>query len=124
VTHAARLLAELRAPEIGERLTERSIIVQPLGAIEQHGPHLPLSTDSVVATAVAEAAVGRVGDEVDAWLLPTLQFTKSNEHAWSPGTVWLSATTLLAGGSCSSTATAATAPCSTWRPVSSGSPTA
>jgi creatinine amidohydrolase len=96
VTHAARLLAELRAPEIGERLTERSIIVQPLGAIEQHGPHLPLSTDSVVATAVAEAAVGRVGDEVDAWLLPTLQFTKSNEHAWSPGTVWLSATTLLA----------------------------
>jgi creatinine amidohydrolase len=70
--------------------------VQPLGAIEQHGPHLPLSTDSVVATAVAEGAVDRYGDEVDAWLLPTLEYTKSNEHAWSPGTVWLSATTLLA----------------------------
>ncbi len=61
----------------------RSIIVQPLGAIEQHGPHLPLSTDSVVATAVAEAAVAEVGDELDVWLLPTLQYTKSNEHAWS-----------------------------------------
>ena len=77
------------------RLTERSVIIQPLGAIEQHGPHLPLSTDSVVATAVAEAVVTEAGDELDLWLLPTLQFTKSNEHAWSPGTVWLSASTLL-----------------------------
>ncbi|MFM2183162.1 MAG: hypothetical protein RJB61_1456 [Actinomycetota bacterium] len=70
--------------------------MQPLGAIEQHGPHLPLSTDSVVATAVAEAAVERVGDPLDVWLLPTLEYTKSNEHAWSAGTIWLSATTLLA----------------------------
>lgn len=91
-----RRFADLRAPEVSERITERSIFVQPLGAIEQHGPHLPLSTDSVVATAVAEAAVEQFGDEVDAWLLPTLEYTKSNEHAWSPGTVWLSATTLLA----------------------------
>jgi creatinine amidohydrolase len=37
-----------------------------------------------------------VGDDLDVWLLPTLDYTKSNEHAWSPGTVWLSATTLLA----------------------------
>lgn len=81
---------------MGRVLSERSIIVQPLGAIEQHGPHLPLSTDSVVATAVAEAAVDRFGDELDLWLLPTLSVTKSNEHAWSPGTIWLSATTLLA----------------------------
>lgn len=79
-----------------EQITERSIFVQPLGAIEQHGPHLPLSTDSVVASAVATAAVERYGEELDAWLLPTLDYTKSNEHAWSPGTVWLSATTLLA----------------------------
>ena len=91
-----RYFPNLTGPQVGERLTDRSIIVQPLGAIEQHGPHLPLSTDSVVAAAVAEAAVAEVGDELDVWLLPTLQFTKSNEHAWSPGTVWLSATTLLA----------------------------
>ena len=96
IARPSRYFADLTGPEIGERLTERSIIVQPLGAIEQHGPHLPLSTDSVVATAVAEAAVAEVGDELDVWLLPTLQYTKSNEHAWSPGTVWLSATTLLA----------------------------
>jgi creatinine amidohydrolase len=90
-----RRLADLRAPEVAERLTGRSIVIQPLGAIEQHGPHLPLSTDALVATAVAEAAIVECGDEVDAWLLPTLSYTKSNEHAWSPGTIWLSATTLL-----------------------------
>jgi creatinine amidohydrolase len=90
-----RRLADLRGPEIAERLTERSIVVQPLGAIEQHGPHLPFSTDAVVATAVAEAAILEFGDEVDAWLLPTLSYTKSNEHAWAPGTIWLSASTLL-----------------------------
>jgi creatinine amidohydrolase len=92
----SRFLPDLTGPDLERRLTERSIVIQPLGAIEQHGPHLPLSTDSVVATAVASATVEQYGDEVDAWLLPTLEFTKSNEHAWSPGTVWLSATTLLA----------------------------
>ena len=40
--------------------------------------------------------VERYGDEHDLWLLPPLPFTKSNEHAWSGGTVWLSATTLIA----------------------------
>jgi creatinine amidohydrolase len=70
--------------------------VLPLGAIEQHGPHLPCNTDEIVATAAATALVERYGDEHDLWLLPTLPFTKSNEHAWSAGTVWLSATTLLA----------------------------
>ena len=91
-----RLLANLRAPDIARRLDARSIIVQPLGATEQHGPHLPFCTDMLVAQRVAEAAVARVGDEVDAWLLPGLAYTKSNEHAWSPGTIWLSPTTLLA----------------------------
>lgn len=96
MTLNVRRFADLTGPQVSELLTERSILVQPLGAIEQHGPHLPLSTDSVVATAVAEAAVAAVGDELDVWLLPTLEYTKSNEHAWSAGTVWLSATTLLA----------------------------
>ena len=91
-----RYFPDLTGPQVAQRLTARSILVQPLGAIEQHGPHLPLSTDSVIATAVAQAAIAEVGDELDVWLLPTLEYTKSNEHAWSPGTVWLSATTLLA----------------------------
>lgn len=77
-------------------LTSASILVQPLGAIEQHGPHLPLVTDLAVAEAVAEAAVPLAVERgVDAWLLPPIAYTKSNEHAWSPGTIWMSARTML-----------------------------
>jgi creatinine amidohydrolase len=93
--NSTRHLADLRAPELSSALSKDSIIVLPLGAIEQHGPHLPLSTDFVVADAAANAAVQAVGAEVDAWLLPTWPYTKSNEHAWSSGTIWLSATTLM-----------------------------
>src|SRR5215831_14977677 len=96
MTEHARAVAALRAPDLPERLTERSILVLPVGATEQHGPHLPCNTDSVIAEAVAEASVAEVGAEVDAWLLPALTYTKSNEHAWSAGTFWLSARTLLA----------------------------
>ena len=93
---STRRLAELRAPEIATRLSERSIVVQPLGAVEQHGPHLPFNTDLVVASDVADAVVDEYGDELDLWLLPPLAYTKSNEHAWSSGTFWLSAATLTA----------------------------
>jgi creatinine amidohydrolase len=92
---ASRLLGDLRAPEISSALSSDSIIVLPLGAIEQHGPHLPLNTDYVVADAASRAAVERVGAETNAWLLPTLAYTKSNEHLWSAGTLSLSANTLM-----------------------------
>jgi creatinine amidohydrolase len=91
-----RRLDRLRAPQVIDLLGPDSILVVPVGAIEQHGPHLPLNTDLIVAEAVAAAAVERVGEQVDAWLLPALAYTKSNEHAWAPGSVWLSPTTLLA----------------------------
>ena len=68
----------------------------PIGAVEQHGPHLPLSVDHVVAHESARAAVAACGEEADAWLLPTLSISKSDEHAWSPGSLWLSSETLLA----------------------------
>jgi creatinine amidohydrolase len=67
-----------------------------VGAVEQHGPHLPYSTDLIVAQAAAGAVVERFGDELDLWLLPPLPYTKSNEHAWDSGTIWLSASTMLA----------------------------
>jgi creatinine amidohydrolase len=96
VSFVSRQLADLRAPQVEELITSQSVFVQPLGAVEQHGPHLPFNTDLVVADRVASAAVERVGEELDVWLLPPLAYTKSNEHAWSAGTIWLSATTLLA----------------------------
>ena len=81
---------------MAQRIGPSSILIQPLGAVEQHGPHLPFNTDLLIADRVAAAAVDRVGVDLDAWLLSSIAYTKSNEHAWSPGTIWLSATTLLA----------------------------
>lgn len=91
-----RLLADLRAPEIAERLTPDSVVVQPIAAVEQHGPHLPLSTDLLIAQGVVDAVVAERGDELDLWVLPPLAYGKSNEHAWCPGTIWLGPETLLA----------------------------
>ena len=90
-----RHLDRLRAPDINRLITDRSVLLMPLGAIEQHGPHLPFNTDLVIAQAVAEGAVDAVGDEHDVWLLPPLAYTKSNEHAWSAGTFWMSAETMM-----------------------------
>jgi creatinine amidohydrolase len=91
-----RRLADLRASELPGKVSDRSTLVLPLGAIEQHGPHLPYSTDLIVAEAAATAVVDAVGSELDLWQLPALGYTKSNEHAWNAGTFWISATTMLA----------------------------
>ena len=91
----SREVAQLSSAEFQDRISGSSILVQPLGAMEQHGPHLPLATDLIIAEAVAREAVHRCADRgIDVWLLPSLALTKSNEHAWSPGTVWMSASTM------------------------------
>ncbi len=92
----ARLLTELSAPALNAALGPDSVVVLPTGALEQHGPHLPVATDLITAQGFAERAVEQFGDELDLWLLPPLAYTKSNEHAWSAGTFWLSAATLTA----------------------------
>jgi creatinine amidohydrolase len=91
-----RRLADLRAPQVAELLDSRSVLLQPVGAIEQHGPHLPLATDLLIAQGLAEAVAEAHGEALDLWLLPPLAYSKSDEHKWAPGTVWLSTTTLLA----------------------------
>ena len=85
-----RLLAELSGPAAAARLGAGSIVVMATGAIEHHGPHLPLATDQLIADAIAAAAVdGAAAAGLDVWRLPTLAYTKSDEHSWAPGTVWL-----------------------------------
>jgi creatinine amidohydrolase len=90
-----RNLEDLKGPEIADLIGPAALLLWPIGAVEQHGPHLPLSVDHVIADEVARAVAAQAPDELDVWLLPTLSVSKSNEHAWSPGTLWLSATTLL-----------------------------
>jgi creatinine amidohydrolase len=60
------------------------LVVVPLGAVEQHGHHLPLATDTAVAGAVAEAAAGQLAG---ALLAPALAYGASGEHEGFPGTV-------------------------------------
>ena len=63
---------DLKGPEIPEVLTKESILLLPIGAIEQHGPHLPLSVDHIIADETGRAVVEACGDEIDIWMLPTL----------------------------------------------------
>lgn len=58
------------------------LVLVPVGSVEQHGPHLPLDTDTVIATAVAKAAAR----ELDAWLAPAITYGSSGEHQSFPGT--------------------------------------
>jgi len=66
--------------------------VVPVGSFEQHGAHLPVTTDTLIAAGIADAFCrGHEG-----LLLPPLAFSCSHEHAGFAGTVSISATTLLA----------------------------
>ena len=75
---------------------EQVIIIQPVGAIEQHGPHLPLIVDAAIGTAVIGQALAQLDESIRAYCLPTLHYGKSNEHWHFPGTITLSAQTLMA----------------------------
>jgi creatinine amidohydrolase len=68
------------------------LVILPLGAIEQHGPHLPLGVDSMIAEAAVLGLIQRCGEAV--CLGPTLVYGKSNEHADFPGTLDLGGTVL------------------------------
>ncbi|WP_448626416.1 mycofactocin biosynthesis peptidyl-dipeptidase MftE [Geodermatophilus sp. URMC 64] len=65
---------------------EAPLLVVPLGSVEQHGHHLPLTTDTTVACAVAESAAGRMDG---ALLAPALAYGASGEHEGFPGTISL-----------------------------------
>lgn len=75
---------------------EEGVVILPVGAMEQHGPHLPVKTDALIITTVLDAALDRLADDVAAWALPPLNFSKSNEHVGFPGTISLSNQTLNA----------------------------
>jgi creatinine amidohydrolase len=75
---------------------ENVVIIQPVGAIEQHGPHLPLIVDAAIGVAVLGKALEKLDDSIPAYALPNLYYGKSNEHWHFPGTITLSAETLIA----------------------------
>lgn len=77
------------ADEIHESSTDLAIL--PIGSTEQHGHHLPVGTDFLIAEAVAEQVANRMG----VWLLPTLPISTCVEHRGKRGSVWMGPDTFM-----------------------------
>ncbi len=88
-------LSQLTWSEVAMR-RHPPILLIPVGSTEQHGPHLPLTTDTIIATALAEALITRLTDrapdptaDVPCLIGPSLHITASGEHQGFPGTISL-----------------------------------
>ena len=93
----ARFFPYLTWTEIQELPNKENIvIIQPVGSTEQHGPHLPLIVDMAIGMGVIGKALSQLSADIPAYCLPPLYYGKSNEHWHFPGTITLSAQTLLA----------------------------
>jgi mycofactocin system creatininase family protein len=87
-----RVLGELGTVTSSQLLSTRPSILVPLGSTEQHGPHLPLDTDTRIATAVARGAATRLDR---AWLVaPAIAYGSSGEHQSFAGTISIGAEAL------------------------------
>jgi mycofactocin precursor peptide peptidase len=78
-------LGQQRWPKVPR---QEALLLVPVGSVEQHGPHLPLATDAMVADAVARAAAERLDETGDTVLVaPSLNYGVSGEHEGFPGTI-------------------------------------
>ncbi|MEW2477493.1 creatininase family protein [Micromonospora gifhornensis] len=75
-----------------ESRRQAEVAILPIGSFEQHGSHLPLATDTLVASAIAAA----LAERYNLFLLPPVTISCSHEHAAWRGTVSISSTTLTA----------------------------
>jgi creatinine amidohydrolase len=86
--------AELKSNDFRSLDPERTIAILPVAAIEQHGPHLPVMTDTAIAVSMLDLLRDRLPEDLHVLVLPIQAIGKSNEHLLSPGTLSLSAETL------------------------------
>ncbi len=73
-----------------------AVAVVPTGAVEQHGPHLPVGVDSILGQGMLVRALAKLPDSAPVFTAPPILVGKSNEHADWPGTLSLTARTLAA----------------------------
>jgi mycofactocin system creatininase family protein len=83
-TTASPRLADLSFIEAGRRAAAGAVLAVPLGSTEQHGPHLPLSTDTGIAVALCE---GLALQRHDVIIAPAVSYGSSGEHAGFAGTI-------------------------------------
>jgi creatinine amidohydrolase len=86
---------ELAAPDFAGLDVETSIAVLPVGAVEQHGPHLPLGTDALINAGIVAATLPRLSADACVLVLPPLALGASAEHEDVPGTLSIAAERLL-----------------------------
>jgi mycofactocin system creatininase family protein len=90
VSWAEQVWPDLSAGEPADAGTGGATLLVPVGSVEQHGPHLPLDTDTRVAVAVAQGATARVHAADGArtvWTAPAVAYGASGEHAGFAGTL-------------------------------------
>lgn len=99
MTTKSRFWADLSTQDFARLITTgqaaQTIAVLPVAATEQHGPHLPLSVDTVLVDGVVAAALPHLAPELNVLFLPTQAVGLSPEHARFPGTLTLKAETIL-----------------------------
>lgn len=87
--------AEYRTTEFGAIDADAAIAILPLAAVEQHGPHLPVGTDALIAEGMLMTAAAMLPGDFDVRTLPIQSVGKSNEHLYAPGTLTLPATVAI-----------------------------
>jgi creatinine amidohydrolase len=92
----ARNFAYLTWKQVDALPRESTLLVLPTAAIEQHGHHLPLATDTLINNLLLGKALELVPAELPIYALPPVCYGKSNEHIGFPGTMSVSAQTFLA----------------------------
>ncbi|SFE15107.1 creatininase family protein [Paracidovorax konjaci] len=96
----SRFWAELSTRDFAQAqasgLAARTVAVLPVAAVEQHGPHLPLSVDAALLQGVIDAALPRLPADLPVLFLPPQNVGFSTEHTAFPGTLTLSPGTLIA----------------------------
>lgn len=92
---ATRLWQDLPWPAFRD-LPRHTIALLPVASTEQHGPHLPLSVDTVIGEGVVQATLARLPADLPLLVLPTVKVALAAEHLRYPGSLTLSAETLLA----------------------------
>ncbi|MCP3029911.1 creatininase family protein [Halobacillus sp. A1] len=91
-----KFLARLTSKQVKELDKEDALVVLPIGAIEQHGPHMPVYTDTLIGEGLLAQTFEHFTNEQNIWMLPPLPYGKSTEHLGMTGTMTLSASTLQA----------------------------
>ena len=92
----ARNFAYLSWKQVDALPRAQTLLVLPTAAIEQHGHHLPLATDTLINNLLLGKALEQIAPELPIFALPPVCYGKSNEHIGFPGTLSVSAPTFLA----------------------------